>query len=377
MDDYLVEISKTYGLVFRLCFWNQVAVFVLDPECIKDVLVTGNHQKSKRFYSRLTSVFGTRFIGQGLETQLDSKHWIMQRIHFDQWFKPSYIRQFASEFNVFADSYTKYLETSADGKTEIHLLHSFNKLTMHLLYKVAFSVDMGPLHGKNHPFVTKMKTAMSGFSALLANPLVDPFKWGFRREVRGAINFIRGSAKQMMIDRKVAMHLDQWFMSKLQREIDENVGAVSGISLNEIEKLSYLDMVLKETLRLYPVGKATFRGTIRDYNLGGHLIPAGTDMMVSFYATSRAGQNIRDPTKFSPERFHIDSSDKFSKYASTPFSAGPHTCIGKKFTEIQIKITISKIMQNFDFELVPGQTCDLADNATLQAKDGVKCFFLF
>ncbi|XP_021351528.1 cholesterol 24-hydroxylase-like [Mizuhopecten yessoensis] len=58
MDDYLLEISKTYGLVFRLCFWNEVAVIVLDPECIKDVLVTGNHQKSKRFYSRVASVFG-------------------------------------------------------------------------------------------------------------------------------------------------------------------------------------------------------------------------------------------------------------------------------------------------------------------------------
>ncbi|XP_021351562.1 cholesterol 24-hydroxylase-like [Mizuhopecten yessoensis] len=279
-------------------------------------------------------------MGQGLEGQLDSKHWIIQRMHFDQWFKPSYIRQFASEFNVFADRYTEYLETSANGKTEIHLLHSLNKLSMHLLYKVAFSVDLGSLHGKNHPFVTKMKTALSGFSALLANPLVvvreNPFKWGFRREVRGAINFIRGSAKQMMIERKVAksngdyfphdlleyiMELKEKYPSiitdeilldnfltfllagqetsantmsfmlfllgqnpecyrKLQKEVDENVGAVSVISLNEIEKLPYLDMVLKETLRLYPIAKTTIRETASDYNLGGHLLPAGTDMLV-------------------------------------------------------------------------------------------------
>ncbi|XP_021347960.1 cholesterol 24-hydroxylase-like isoform X2 [Mizuhopecten yessoensis] len=411
MDDYVLETSKTHGLFFRLCLWNQVVVVVLDPDCIKDVLVTGNHPKSKRIYSRTGSIFGARFLGQGLESQIDNKHWILQRMHFDQWFKPNFIRQFASEFNEFADCFTEYLETYADNKTEIHTLHSFNKLTMHLLYKVAFNIDMGSLHGENHPVVTKMKKALTGFAAQLSNPLVavNPFKWRFRRDVQKAIHFVRGNARQEMIDRNVAKRNGDYFphdlleyimdlkgqetsantmsfmldllgrnpecYKKLQREIDENVGAVSVISLNEIEKLPYLDMVLKETLRLYPVGKGTFRETIKDYNLGGHLIPAGTDMMVSFYATSRAEQNVRDPTKFSPERFHIDSSEKFSKYASTPFSAGPHTCIGKKFAEIQIKITIAKIMQNFDFELVTGQSCDLADNAVLQAKDGVKCFF--
>ncbi|XP_021344590.1 cytochrome P450 3A6-like, partial [Mizuhopecten yessoensis] len=149
---------------------------------------------------------------------------------------------------------------------------------------------------------------------------------------------------------------------RLQIEIDENVGAVSVITLNELEKLPYLDMVLKETLRLYPVAKATFRETASDYNLGGHLIPGGTDMFVSFYATSRSEQNVRNPTEFLPERFHSDSSESFSKYASTPFSAGPHTCIGRKFAEIEMKIMIAKIIQNFDFELIPGQTCELTDS---------------
>ncbi|XP_021364558.1 cholesterol 24-hydroxylase-like [Mizuhopecten yessoensis] len=433
MDDYLLEVCKTHGLVFRLCLWNQVLVIVLDPECIKDVLVSGNHPKSKRIYSGTTGVFGARFMDQGLLTQVDNKLWIMQRMHLDQWFKPHYIRQFASEFNEFADRYTEFLETYADGKTEVHTLNTFNKLTMHLLYKVAFNVDMGPLTRENHPFVTKMKTALSGFAVLVSNPFVaiNPLEWRFRRDVREAIKFIRQSAEQVMKERSMAKSngeyiprdlleyimelkekhpsimtdevlLDNFltfliagqetssnamcFMifllgqnpecyKKLQREIDENVGAVSVITLNELEKLPYLDMALKETLRLYPVGKTTFRETIKDHVLGGHLIPAGTDMMVSFYATSRAEQNVRNPKTFIPERFHSDSLEKLSKYASTPFSVGPHTCIGKKFAEIEIKIMIAKIMQSFDFELIPNQTSEIQDNATIQPKSGVKCFF--
>ncbi|XP_033730810.1 cholesterol 24-hydroxylase-like, partial [Pecten maximus] len=161
----------------------------------------------------------------------------------------------------------------------------------------------------------------------------------------------------------------------LQREVDENVGAVSVITLNEVEKLTYLDMVLKETLRLYPVGKLTARETSKEYCLGGYQLPPGTDMIVSFYATSRIEQNITKATEFLPERYDVGNSEKFSKYAATPFSAGPHTCIGRKFAEIEIKVMIAKIMQIFDFELVPGQSSELEGSSTLQMKSGVKCFF--
>ncbi|OWF36169.1 Cholesterol 24-hydroxylase [Mizuhopecten yessoensis] len=368
-------------------------------------------------------------------TQLELHYQAINLYHFAKlvWVEiTSYIGKFASEFNGFADRYAEYLESKADGKTEIHMLNTFNKLMLHLLYKVAFSVDMGPLTDEDHPFVTTMKTAVIGFANLLSSPLVaiNPFKWRFRRDVREAIKYIRQSAEQMMTDRNVAKRngdyvphdlleyimelkekhpskmtdeilLDNFltfllagqetsantlgFMiallaknpecyKKLQKEVDENVGAVAVITFDELVKLPYLDMVLKETLRLYPVVKSSFRETATDYVLGGHHIPAGTDMVASFYATSRSEQNITNPSEFMPERFDVDSPEKFSKFVSTPFSTGPHTCIGKKFAEIEMKIIIVKIMQNFDFELIPGQTCEIQDNTLLQPKSGVKCF---
>ncbi|XP_033735075.1 cholesterol 24-hydroxylase-like isoform X2 [Pecten maximus] len=338
LDDYFIETSKTHGLLFRLCLWHEVIVVVLDPECIKDVLVKGNHPKSKRIYDRLKRVFGKRFIGDGIETQLDQKRWVLQRMQLDQWFKPHFIRQLAPEFNEFADRFLEHLEAKADGKTEIHTLNMFYKLTMHVLYKVAFNVDMGPLSAENHPFVTKMKTALAGFAAQLQNPFVaiNPFKWRFRHEVREAITYLRQTAYKKMLERKLAKDKGDFFPNdlleyimelkekypalitdeilldnfvtilmagqetsanvlgfvifllgknpecykKLQREVDENVGAVSVITLNDLEKLPYLDMVLKETLRLYPVAKTTFRETTKDYILGGHLLPMGTDMLI-------------------------------------------------------------------------------------------------
>ncbi|XP_060072797.1 cholesterol 24-hydroxylase-like [Ylistrum balloti] len=433
IDDYFLEVSKTHGLIFRICLWHQVLVIVLDPEYIKDVLVSGKHQKSKRLYSRLVNLFGVRFIGLGIESQIDRKMWIIQRMHLDNWFKPHYLRKFASDFNEYSDRFIEHMETQADGKTEIHMLHSFNKLSMHLLYKVAFSVDMGPLSEEDHPFVKKFKTVLSGFAAQLEDPFVavNPFKWRFRRDVLDALRYIRQTANQELIDRRVAkdkggyfpedlleyiMKLKEKYPSivtdeilldnyvtfiiagqetsanamsfivfllgrnpecykKLQREIDENIGTMSVITLNELEKLPYLDMVFKETLRLYPIAKASYRETKNDYSLGDHVIPAGTDMLVSFYGASRSERNVKNPLTFSPERFLSDSPEEVNKYVSTPFSAGPHTCIGKKFAEIQVKITIAKIIQKFDFDLKPGQSSEIIDHLTIQLKDGAVCFF--
>ncbi|XP_069117511.1 cholesterol 24-hydroxylase-like isoform X2 [Argopecten irradians] len=425
--------SKKYGLIYRICLWTHVIVIILDPALIKDVLVTGNHPKSKLLYSSIQNLFGTRFMGQGLESQIDRKHWILQRMHLDQWFKPHFLRQFASEFNEFANQFVEQLEAGADGRTDVEMLSLFNRLTSHLLNKVAFNIDLGPLHGVSHSYTENIKIGLKAMEAITSNPIItiNPFQWRYRQKVREAIRSVRQSARQVMIERDVSkskgdyvphdlleyiMELKEQHPSemtddvlldnfisflvagqetsantmgfmlfllgknpdcykKLQHEIDENVGSVSVISLDEIEKLPYLDMVLKETLRLYPVAKQTARETAKDYNLGGHFLPAGTDMIVSFYGTSRIDQNINIPTKFRPERFGIGNSDRFNKYASTPFSSGPHTCIGRKFAEIEIKVTMAKIMQNFDFELLPGQSSELENSVTLQMRGGIHCVF--
>ncbi|XP_069110338.1 cholesterol 24-hydroxylase-like, partial [Argopecten irradians] len=349
------------------------------------------------------------------------------------------IRQFENEFNEFANRYTQVLELSADGRTEVQTLDTFNKLTMHLIYKVCFHVELhvtlGPLDGHNHPFVTNMKTTFPGIAEQIVNPFaaINPLKWKFRCVVRESVNFIRQCAEKEMLDRKIAKRngeytpndllenimelkekhpgiitddvlLDNFLTfivagqetlanalsftllllaknpecyNRFQQEVDENVGSISVVTTNEFEKLTYLDMVLKETLRLYPVAKTTFRETAKDYKLGAHCIPAGTDMMVSFYATSRVEHNVRDPTQFRPDRFDRNSTEKPCKYVSTPFSAGPHICIGKTFAEMAKKtIIIVKIMQNFEFELAPGQNKrNKGTMQTIQPKDGVKCYF--
>ncbi|XP_033734288.1 cholesterol 24-hydroxylase-like [Pecten maximus] len=428
--DYYLELSKTYGGLFRICMWNQTFVVITEPELIKDVLVTGNHPKSKAIYSNLTQMFGARYLGQGLESEIDQKEWIIHRMHFNHWFKPHHLRQFTPDYNEFADSLVQTLEQHADGKTHVHMEELFYKVILHLLSKVAYNFDLGKLDGEPHPFASNLRVALAGFSKLVVNPFfsMNPLSWKYCQHVRSAVAKIRSYAQDQLTERRKAnlrgdhvpddllqsiyhlketnpqiteeVLLDQIitfytggsettantlsFMvsllsrnpdcyKKLQKEIDDNVAAVAVLTPAELDDLPYLDMVMKETLRIYPIGLATYRKTQHDTSIGGNPIPDGTELLVSFYATSRSEKNFTNALQFIPERFGPNANERVGVYASTPFSVGPHSCIGKKIAEIETKIIIAKIMQHFDFELVPGQPMGVIDGGTLRIAGGCMC----
>ncbi|XP_060075401.1 cholesterol 24-hydroxylase-like, partial [Ylistrum balloti] len=431
-DDYILELMKSYGSILRLCMWHQTFVIVADPELVKEVLVTGNHPKSKAVYSMSRHLFGARYLGRGIESETDQKYWIMQRMHLDRWFKPHYLRQFTSDYNEFADSLVQQLEQYADGKTRVPLEKLLHKVTLHLLSKVAFNFDLGKLDETAHPFSYYLGFSLSGFAKKVVNPLfsVNPLTWRYCMQVHNAVKKLRSHASEQIISRRKTklrgdhvpydlleciielqeknpsditdeILLDNFitfliggsettantlsFMvyllsqnphcyKKLQQEIDDNVAAVSVLTPSELDDLPYLDMVMKETLRLYPIAKATYREMARDCSLGGYHVPVGTDVVVSFYATGRSSKTLTNPHLFIPERFEPTANERVGRYVSTPFSVGPHTCIGRKFAQIETKIMMTKIVQNFDFELVPDQPMGIIDNTTLRLAGGAICY---
>lgn len=102
-------------------------------------------------------------------------------------------------------------------------------------------------------------------------------------------------------------------------------------SHDSLAKLPYLQAVVRETLRLYPPGASgTVRTLQRDTLLGGHLVPAGTDVWVHTYALHTSSALWADPLKFSPERWlpAVASSAKGGSGGgydgwSTPVTAPP------------------------------------------------------
>ncbi|XP_072402618.1 cytochrome P450 4d2-like isoform X1 [Diabrotica undecimpunctata] len=138
----------------------------------------------------------------------------------------------------------------------------------------------------------------------------------------------------------------------------------------QLNDMKYLELVIKETLRLYPSVPYIARELSEDVEYDGKVLPKGLNVVLFTFAVHRDPVYFPDPLKFDPERF--EDTRGTNPYIYTPFSAGPRNCIGQKFAMLEMKSTISKVIRNF--ELYPSTTQEklqLSPETILVSKNGV------
>ncbi|CAL8285941.1 unnamed protein product [Arctogadus glacialis] len=138
-------------------------------------------------------------------------------------------------------------------------------------------------------------------------------------------------------------------MTKLQQEIDStfpNKGAVDYPALNQME---YLDSVINESLRLYPIALRLERVAKATVEINGLVIPKGTVFMVPLWVMHRDPDLWPNPEEFKPERFSKENKDTIDPYTYMPFGAGPRNCIGMRFALVMMKLAMVEILQKFSF----------------------------
>lgn len=135
--------------------------------------------------------------------------------------------------------------------------------------------------------------------------------------------------------------------------------------------LKYLDLVVKESLRMFPPVPYISRSTIKEVELSGCNIPVDTNITVGIYNMHHNPKYFPEPEKFIPERFEAERGvEKQHPYAYVPFSAGSRNCIGQKFAQYEIKSTISKVVRLCRMELIrPGYEPPLKAEMILKPQD--------
>ncbi|EDW10129.2 cytochrome P450 4e3 [Drosophila mojavensis] len=115
----------------------------------------------------------------------------------------------------------------------------------------------------------------------------------------------------------------------------------------ELQDMKYLDLVIKETLRLFPSVPFIFR-TMREATtiLDKHL-PKDTTIGLPILAIGHCPHSFEAPYEFRPERFEAAERTKANAFDNVPFSAGPRNCIGQKFALLELKVTLSKLLRRF------------------------------
>ena len=159
---------------------------------------------------------------------------------------------------------------------------------------------------------------------------------------------------------------------KLQQEIDENLGQRVPEADELFNEMPYLDMVVKETLRLYPPAWFGPRMARKEFTIYGHRIPANTHVTYSSWATHRLPHIYPDPEAFKPERFTEENYRALQPGAYVPFGRGPRTCIGMRFGELEAKMLTVVLMQRYKLELFPGQQFPERTVPTISPRNGVQ-----
>ena len=141
-----------------------------------------------------------------------------------------------------------------------------------------------------------------------------------------------------------------------QQKLHDELDAVFGddrdcdVTTEHLRELPYMDLVLKEVLRMYPPAPFIGRKLAEDLVVDGWRIPKGHDVMINIYFLHRHPDVWEDPDSFVPERFEAEKrlESKRSPFAYVPFSAGARNCVGQRFAVLEQKVVLAKLFRKFN-----------------------------
>jgi cytochrome P450 len=143
-------------------------------------------------------------------------------------------------------------------------------------------------------------------------------------------------------------------------------------SFDDVPRLRYVEMVLAESMRLFPPAWAMGRHARQDFQLGEYFLPAKTTLLMSQFVTHRDPRFFPNPLRFDPERFTPEAKSRRAKFTYFPFGAGVRQCIGESFAWMQGVLLLATIAQKWKLRLVPGHRVEPEPLITLRPKYGIK-----
>jgi len=134
------------------------------------------------------------------------------------------------------------------------------------------------------------------------------------------------------------------YLPEVKNKLIAELGSLKNDSdFMEIVKLPYLNAVVSETLRLYPIAIGPFgRKVKQSLDLRGYKLEPGNRIHISIYLAHRRPKVYSNPEEFQPERF-LESA--FSPYEYLPFGGGERRCLGAALATFEMKVFLMTILK--------------------------------
>ena len=140
---------------------------------------------------------------------------------------------------------------------------------------------------------------------------------------------------------------------RVLHEVDTVIGERPAVN-DDVPKLSYLEMVVRESMRLYPVAGFLYgREAVEDVQLGGFTLWRGSWVFIAPYIVHRDARLFPNPEVFDPDRFAPGRIDEIRPNSFIPFGGGPRICAGNRLALMQIVLLAATILQRFRIVLDP------------------------
>jgi cytochrome P450 len=160
---------------------------------------------------------------------------------------------------------------------------------------------------------------------------------------------------------------DARWREELRRELGDRAPTAE-----DLPALRYTEMVLAESMRLFPPAWGMGRRALRDLTLGGFTIRRGSVLALSPYIVHRDARLWPDPLRFDPERFTAEAKAERPRFAYFPFGAGARSCIGEPFAWMEGVLLLATIGQRWRLRLLPGHPVEPKALMTLRPRYGMK-----
>jgi cytochrome P450 len=412
------ECAATYGDVVRVSFAGFQQVMVFHPDYVRQILIDQPEKVTKsRLQQRLLGIFH----GNSL-TNSDGEFWKRQRKLMQPTF---HTKRIQSYMETMASHTTETIDRWQIGET-YDMFSEMVNLTLSIVGATLFGTDITNTADRvNKAIRTLQDYVMRKAPAMVPLPIWVPLPYHKRtqqaiEELRTVVTELieqrrkakedRGDLLSMLLlsmdeegdvgggqmsdiqarDEAISMlivgHVTtsaalSWAFSeigqhpeveaKLIEELDTVLGG-SAPTMQDMRQLKYLDMVVKETLRLHPPSWAMPRDVVEDIEVGDYLIPKGTGLLFCEHVMQRDARWFPEPNRFMPERFAEGWENNVPKCAYMPFGIGAHNCIGQIFATMEIQMILAIIYQRYKMTLAPGQEIVSSAMMTQRPRDGVR-----
>ncbi|CAH0394423.1 unnamed protein product [Bemisia tabaci] len=346
---------EEYGSPSKFWLGSKLLVFITKPEDIQIILNSSKTlAKDAVFYK-----VGQAGIGTGLITAPLEK-WKKTRKMLTPSFAPREITRFMPVMSKRATIIVQKMQHHCGSGVEVEFYPYFFTASLDTICEASFGVKVDSQLGRSRDWAEVLFRVLPLFVERFFTPLLymDYIyeKTSSAKVMKKDCDDFRDFSKNgsetaaqtnCFVLLMLAIHPE--YQEKVFEEQYNIFGnADKPVTLDDLDKMKYLEQVIKETLRLFPAVPIFARYAEEDTKLTqNYVLPAGATAIIYPFFTHYDTELWPEPKKFNPDNFTAEKMANRHKYAYIPFSGGARNCIGKKFSMLAMKTTLSIFIRQF------------------------------